>query len=547
MFAFEIRGHQHYLTTMRDITTEKQAEDTLRLANAELARAARSKDEFLANMSHELRTPLNAILGFSEALLEQVRGPLNERQQASLRNIEASGRHLLALISDILDLSKVEAGRLELLLEVVPVADICQTSLLFVKEVALKKQLQLAFHLDNQMAKVQADPKRLKQMLVNLLSNAVKFTPEGGQVSLEVTTDAEAGVIHFAVQDSGIGIPPQEMARLFQPFTQLDSSLSRQYEGTGLGLALVRRLAELHSGSVTVESEGVPGRGSRFTIALPNPTLQRTEPKLLERKTGTGPLQTALVVEDSESAAEQLERYLQEAKIRVAVHPQGEGVLNQAVRLSPGVIFLDLLMPGQTGWEVLAQLKADPRTQDIPVIIVSVVDERAKGLAAGAVEYLVKPISRETLRQVMSAVVGTPESVREALVIVPETGRIRARILLAEDNEINIEVINEYLQDEGYRVVLARNGREALAQATEIRPDLILMDIQMPEMDGLEAIRRLRARAEFATTPIIALTALAMPGDRERCLDAGATEYLTKPVSLKRLVELIEELLKHQA
>ncbi|NTU81232.1 MAG: PAS domain S-box protein, partial [Chloroflexales bacterium] len=237
-------------------------------ANAELAQAVRAKDEFLANMSHELRTPLNAILALSESLLEQIRGPLNERQQASLQSIEASGHHLLALINDILDLSKVEAGQLDAQVETVLIADVCQASLQFVKEMASKKSLLLTLRLDDQPPTVEADPKRLKQILVNLLSNAVKFTPAGGKVSLEVAADAEAGVIRFAVQDTGIGIAPEDIARLFQPFRQLDSSLSRQHEGTGLGLALVHRLSELHGGSVAVESE--VGKGSRFTVALPH-------------------------------------------------------------------------------------------------------------------------------------------------------------------------------------------------------------------------------------------------------------------------------------
>jgi len=394
-------------------------------ANAELAKIARAKDEFLANMSHELRTPLNAILNFSESLLEGIRGPLNERQQVAVQHIETSGRHLLGLINDILDLSKVEAGQMSLQLQPTIIADVCQASMLFVKEVVSKKSLKLAFQLNDQAAKIEADPKRLKQMLVNLLSNAVKFTPDGGQVSLEVTVEAGAGVVHFAVQDTGIGISPESITRLFQPFTQLDSSLSRQYEGTGLGLALVRRLAELHGGSVMVESE--VGRGSRFTITLP-------------------------------------------------YHPQ------KTAKAKPA-----------TGPQSGRKTKTDPLRS-----------------APGS----------ETL--------GVP-------------GRL---ILLAEDSEANLMTIGDYLRYNSYSVVVARNGQEALDRAEETPPDLILMDIQLPEMDGLEATRRLRARPKFVATPIIALTALAMPGDRERCLAAGVNEYIAKPVRLKELVETVERLLE---
>ena len=522
----------------------RQSRDELSLANAELSRAVRAKDEFLANMSHELRTPLNAILAISESLQEQLRGPLNERQMASLRNIEASGRHLLALINDILDLSKVEAGGLDVQRELVAIADVCQASLLFVKQMATKKTLKLAVHLSDQLAVVEADPKRLKQMLVNLLSNAVKFTPVGGKVSLYVTTDAEAGVVRFTVEDTGIGIAPADMARLFQPFMQLDSSLSRQHEGTGLGLALVRHLAELHCGSVMVESE--LGAGSRFTIALPYhapvrlataPTVIR--PVMLER------VYNALVIEASESAAEQLVRYLQELNIPATIYPQSKGVLEHALRVQPNLIFLDLMMPGQSGWELLAQLKADPRTQAIPVIIVSVVDERRKGLAAGAAAYLVKPVTRELLRQAVNTVMNPTVPTPVPTVIARATSAAKGLpVLLVEDNEANILAIGDYLEDKGYQLTVARNGYEALDLVRAKGPAVILMDIQMPEMDGLEATRRLRAQPEYDQIPIIALTALAMPGDRERCLATGANEYLTKPVSLKWLIETIERLVK---
>jgi CheY-like chemotaxis protein len=286
---------------------------------------------------------------------------------------------------------------------------------------AAKKQLQLAFSLDDQLARIEADPKRLKQMLVNLLSNAVKFTPKGGQVSLEVETDPELGVVRLAVRDNGVGIAREDLARLFQPFTQIDSSLSRHHEGTGLGLALVRRLAELHGGMVSVESE--PGRGSVFTIALP---------------------------------------------------------------YAP------------------AEVVADARHQ---------------------------------------TAVTEPQALIVAAVPYDEPAPAKARILLAEDTEANIMAIGDYLVDSGYELTVARNGVEALEQAAETKPDLILMDIQMPKMDGLEATRRLRAMAEFARVPIVALTGLAMPGDRERCLEAGASEYLTKPVSPRALVTVIERFL----
>jgi CheY-like chemotaxis protein len=365
-----------------------------------------------------------------------------------------------------------------------------------------------------------------------------------------VDIDAEFGVVHIAVKDNGIGMSREGISQLFQPFTQLDSSLSRQHEGTGLGLALVRKLAELHGGSIAVESE--VGIGSRFTISLPfrasaQPLKQFGDDASLQKKAGTGPLRSALVVEDSEFAAEQLGRYLGEMNIQASIHTHGDGALEKAISMRPSIIFLDLQMPDQSGWEVLQRLKDGVNTRDIPVIIASVVDDRVKGLAAGAAEYLVKPISRETLRKAIGIVAEAQETSKKALIIAPQNEKSpgAVRILLAEDNEINIMAIGDYLQDKGYNLFIAHNGREAIEQTIHERPDLILMDIQMPEMDGMEAIRRLRAMPESATIPIIASTALAMPGDRERCMEAGANEYLTKPVSLKGLVETIERFLTH--
>jgi signal transduction histidine kinase/CheY-like chemotaxis protein len=375
-------------------------------ANAELARAARLKDEFLASMSHELRTPLNAILGLSEALQEEAYGPLSDRQRKSLGTIESSGRHLLDLINDILDLSKVEAGRLELQLSDVPVARLCEASLQFVKETAHRKGLKISSTVDDQLGAIVADERRIKQVLVNLLSNAVKFTPSGGRVALDARGDVAEGVVRFAVSDTGIGISAENRDRLFKPFVQIDSSLSRSYGGTGLGLALVYRLVKLHGGSVLLES--TPGDGSRFTAVIP--------------------------------------------------------------------------------WRPVASRAEERRP------------EHATPAAAG-----------------------------------------RGLVLLAEDNEANIETIAGYLSVKGFKVVVARNGAEAVERARESRPDVILMDVQMPGMDGLEAMRLIRAGpGPLGAVPIVALTSLAMPGDEERCTAAGASVYMTKPIGLKRLVSVIE-------
>jgi CheY-like chemotaxis protein len=375
-------------------------------------------------MSHELRTPLNSILGMSESLLEQRRGPLNDHQQKWLQVIESSGRHLLELINDILDLSKVEAGKIDLQLEPVSVDELCKSSLTFIKAQAFKKSILVSYDNRSSISQIFADSRRLKQILVNLLTNAVKFTMEKGSVTLQVNTKLEEELIQFSVIDNGVGIAEEDLRRLFQPFVQVDSSLNRQYEGTGLGLALVQKLTDLQGGSVEVESK--VGAGSRFTINLP---CKPTQP------------------------ARSAER----------------------------------------------EMNLDGESTD------------------------------QTNKTTASAEVHVDRGV----------------ILLAEDNLPNILTIGGYVEGYGYQVVVAHDGLEAIEKAEEVRPDLILMDIQMPAMDGLEAITRLRTDARFASTPIIALTALAMPGDRERCLRAGANEYMSKPVSLKSLVEMIDQLLRN--
>lgn len=392
-------------------------------ANAELARAARLKDEFLANVSHELRTPLNTILGSGEILRSQTFGPVNEKQLKYVRNIEESGRHLLSLINDILDLSKAEAGRLVMELRPVVIETVCQASLRLIKQLANKRGLQISQSFTNLVVPtLTADELRLKQILVNLLSNAVKFTPEGGRIGLEVVGDVEHQAVRFTVWDTGIGIAKSDMSTLFKPFVQVESNLARQYSGSGLGLSLVARMTELHGGGVSVESQ--VGQGSRFTVSFPWPNINQ------EARSKNGP---------RESAAE-------------------------------------------TPAEPYLHRKSDP-----------------------------------------------------------------ALVLLAEDNEDNISILVDYLRIYGYRIIVARNGSEAVERAREEKPDIALLDIQMPGMDGLEATRMLRLDPALANIPIIALTALAMPGDRERCIEAGATDYLSKPLHLRGVVDLIETYLNHGA
>lgn len=519
----------------------------LSTANAELARAARMKDEFLASISHELRTPLNAILGISEALQEEVYGSLNDDQFQSLRSIEESGRHLLSLINDILDLSKMEAGKLDLEIRSVSVESVCHASLRLIKQNAHKKRLKVHSTIDTSVNTIQADERRVKQILVNLLSNAVKFTLEGGEIGLEVTGDKDKKQVNITVWDNGIGIAKDDISRLFRPFVQLDSRLSREYTGTGLGLSLVYKMVELHGGSVSVDSE--IGKGTRFTVSLPwqetgyfmDPSeeadlVAADAPHLLG-------FRRALLIEDSAPATAQMIRYLSELGMETITCPQGQGAWEKALVEQPDVVILDIILPDIPGWDVLKQLKAEPPTRDIPVMIVSVVDDQPKAIDYGAALTLVKPINRQQFQSALRQILVNRIESKWEMIRAANQNQVQVAhplILLAEDNEANLRTFSDYLLAKQYRILVARNGIDAVKMTKEARPDIILMDIQLPGINGIEAIKEIRADAQLGPVPIVAVTALAMPGDHEACLKAGANAYLSKPVRLKELVQLID-------
>jgi PAS domain S-box-containing protein len=540
IFLLKLGGIDHILVTTRDITTRKKAEQALRHANTEMERAMRMKDEFLASMSHELRTPLTSILGLSEGLQLRTYGDLTEKQLKALKNIETSGRHLLDLINDILDLSKIEAGKLDLRFEPCALADICQTSLLLIRGMAHQKHQAVGFSANQTSITVRADPRRLKQMLVNLLSNAIKFTPDGGALGLDVQLHEKEHVVRITVWDRGPGIRAEDLPKLFKPFVQLDSSLSRQYSGTGLGLSLVHKMAELHGGSVQVES--TPGEGSLFTITLPW-SADATQPVPVSYHVTT-PLHLALLIEDNQLDIERITRYMQNIGISTGVHTLVLGAFEKAVQIRPSVILLDLNLHDRSGLEVLKKLKASDTTRDIPVVIVSVEESRSLATSLGAAGYLVKPFSEAELRAELDRLsIATGEISRVNQTTSPNKG---PSLIIIDDNEVILETISDFLDAHKYRVTSAKSGKELLDLGASIHPDLILLDIQMPGMDGLEAIRRIRTHTDerLAKTPIIAITALSMPGDRERCLASGADEYLSKPLNLMNLLNVIKELLE---
>jgi PAS domain S-box-containing protein len=538
------RRLQGVFAAARDVTEKKAAEVALRLAhdglsraNAQLDQTGRLKDEFLANMSHELRTPLNAILGLSEALLEQVSGTLTARQVKSITTISTSGTHLLTLINDILDLSKIESGKLELNPDTINVKEFCESCLVFVRTQAMQKNISVAFEHDGRLEKFSADPKRLKQILVNLLTNAVKFTPEDGSIGLKVAAPEGEDVMRFTVWDTGIGIAPENEQKLFRAFTQIDSGLTRAQEGTGLGLALVAKLVELHGGSVALESE--LGQGSRFIVKVPqNAVRAPTRKAVPKNEADRRNCHRALVIEDDPTSGGILVKYLTELGLEAVLHANGDDSVEAVLRERSDVILLDIQLPGESGWVVLVRLKEHPSTRDIPVAVISVVDEPERSRALGAVAHFTKPVTRAQLAGSLQ---------REAVPLPPIPPSVAAPaptgplILLAEDNEANVLTVGGYFEDRGYAMHYAANGVVAVKLARELRPALILMDIQMPVMDGLAAIREIRADPAIKDIPIVALTALAMPGDRERCLAAGATDYMSKPVNLKALAELVTQ------
>ncbi|NET73538.1 MAG: response regulator, partial [Sphaerospermopsis sp. SIO1G2] len=536
-----------------DITSRKETEqkllkinEQLTLTNAELQRATKLKDEFLANMSHELRTPLNAILGLSEGLQAEIFGSINPQQKKAIATIESSGIHLLELINDILDLSKIESGKLELQLAPVSITNLVDSTLSFVRQQALQKNIQLTVKITDFLEKVVIDELRISQVLINLLNNAIKFTPDGGSVSLNLKKEDPFLVI--SVIDTGIGISPENINKLFLPFVQLDTKLSRQYSGTGLGLALVNRLVDLHNGVVSVESE--LGKGSCFTVKLPYNQNRFTELPdsvsfpLLNLSPENNKV---LIIEDTSTEAENLQSYLEEMGIEASIYSQVEGNIAQIISSQPRLIILDILSP-HIAWEVLANIKSHPQTQSIPIIILSVVDDIFHELQFAATEYLTKPINRQKIQEVIKKISPqmmqklniNPTKINENIPIQNPS----PLILIVEDNEANIDTIYLYLENCGYRLLVAKNGVDAIELIKSNQPDLILMDIQMPQMDGIEATKIIRSYSSLQNVPIIALTGLAMPGDQEKCLQAGVNEYVSKPVKLKQLNATIKRLLQ---
>ncbi|MFY1110912.1 MAG: response regulator [Methanosarcinaceae archaeon] len=514
------------LQTGLDITAHKLSEERLLSAKLEAEDSSRAKSEFLANMSHELRTPLNSIIGFSDILLERVFGELNERQLKYINNISRSGRNLLELINDILDLSKVEAGKMELHYSEFSLAAVFEDVRTVLNPFALSRSLDMTFTIEPGFSNLEADRNRLIQILYNLVSNAIKFTPDGGKVSVYGKKTGDYALI--SVTDTGIGISGEDQEKLFQPFTQIDASASRQYCGTGLGLALVKKIVELHRGVIRVESEF--HKGSAFTFSIPlkkpgeirkagNPELEEVllefemnkkaalsvkksvetsghavkPPEIIFPESGDeGEL--VLVVDDDNNSNELLSLVLGDAGYRVAPVYLGRDVLPVAKKLKPDVITLDVFLPDTNGWLVLKQLKNDPETARTPVLIISMADKNELGIALGALYSFTKPIKKVELLTSL-------EEIRQKFKF--ET----LKVLIVDDDENAVELLNSMIEPEGFEVLKAYGGREGLDRLFSDRPDILILDLMMSDVNGFDVISHLRADPGTRDIPLIVCTA----------------------------------------
>jgi len=513
--------------------TRQQNEDLDRLA-AELARAkkleeerareieaaARLKSEFLANFSHEIRTPLNAITGYCDLLLRDEGARLTPHGRRDLSVIKANARTLLALINDILDLSKIEAGRAEIVKEQVELNELVDECMASVREVLKGKDVALTS--DLQVRTVFTDPLKLRQVLLNLLSNAAKFTDAG---EIVVTAEARGTQLVLAVEDTGAGIPDEQLPLIFDKFRQVDGSSRRRVGGTGLGLAIVKEVSQLLGGNVTATS--MLGRGSKFTVVLPNAIDETSRPRRstlpvtpLPGVTGDGPF-TVLIIDDDPMIQHLLRGHLEAENFRVLAAVDGIEGLTLAREQRPTVIILDIHLPRLDGWTVLGELKSDPVLASIPVVMMSVEEQRARGFSFGACEYLVKPVEPDRLVNVVKRT------------LLPSGGDV----LVVDDDEATREMVSRHLRRAGYSTVEARDGEEALLRTRVLAPGLVILDLLMPGVDGFEVLRTMRN--EGMRTPVVVLTGKTLSAEERRILRDGLARVVQKGGSA--LEEVVRE------
>jgi len=558
-------------TEIQEMAAELKSErDKLEMTSQELAAASRTKSEFLANMSHELRTPLNSIIGFSEILHDGIFGPVNEKQAKYVNNVLVSGKHLLQLINDILDLSKVEAGKIELICEDFSVSDAINEVRELTASIAAKKSIVVDLSVDEGLTTIHADEGKFKQILYNLLSNAIKFTPEHGSITVGARQSEDLAEI--SVTDTGIGISEEDQKKLFQPFMQADATTSREYGGTGLGLSLVKKFSELHGGTAWVESE--TGKGSTFTFTIPMECRAKSEteaeateedmlgaevaplaempekmhevpavvdvvsaeeiadiemPEIIEPEGASGNEPLILVVEDDENSSELLTVTLNSAGYRVIPAYNGREALAVAKRLKPFAITLDIMLPGMDGWDVLKYLKYDSETSDIPVIVVSMLDEAEVGFSLGVVDYFVKPVEKNTL-------IAALNTLKESL------GIDMPKVLVVDDDPAAVELVASMIGPVGFEVIRAYGGEEGIQKSFSEHPDVLILDLMMPEVSGFDVVSRLKAYPATRNVPIIICTSRDPTSEDITRLRSDVTAVMCKGEFARE--ELVNEIKK---
>ncbi len=515
----KVQTEQHLQRSL----AEKLREAEIREIEIEQARQAadaanRTKSTFLANMSHELRTPLNAIIGYSELLEDEaVDLGLEENLVPDLRKINAAGKHLLALINDILDLSKIEAGKFDLCPESIDVRTAVEEVASTIQPLIEKNLNTLHLEFAPDLGYLEADLIRLRQCLFNLLSNASKFTENGDiWVRVERLCVDQRDWLSFSVTDSGIGMTEEQLAKLFQPFTQADASSTRKYGGTGLGLTITKRFCELMDGSIAVRT--VFGEGSTFEIRLPAMPLLQSIPvnETVRPEEGLVPREgriRVLAIDDDTNSLEWIRRTLKAPHFQVFTATEGKSGLQVAQEIVPDVIILDVVMPGMDGWSVLSALKANPVTQEIPVILATIHDDRGMGLALGATDYLTKPLDRERLVAILQRHC-KQQCDRQALIV--------------EDDPATRETMRRTLIREGWKVIEAENGRVALDMLALATPSLILLDLMMPEMDGFSFLNAMRANEAWRPIPVVVITAKDLSATERHRLKTQVDQVIQK-------------------
>ncbi|WP_173009148.1 response regulator [Methylobacterium sp. P1-11] len=499
---------REWVGTHTDITERKEAEAAIEAARAAAEAANAAKSQFLANMSHELRTPLSAVIGYSEMVQEELEDIGEVDLVADMKKIETNARHLLGLINDVLDISKIEADRVEIYAEDFDVAAVVQEVAVTVEGLVAKKGNALALELEAGVGSAHTDVTKLRQCLINLLSNAAKFT-ENGRITLAV--DRADGTLRFSVTDTGIGMTQEQVGKLFERFTQADASTTRRFGGTGLGLAITRAFAEMLGGAISVASR--EGQGTTFTLTLP----ARFESGTVEGADAVGPgpgdRGTILVVDDDAATRDLLARFLEREGFSVTVAEDGRRGLDLARSLHPRAVLLDVTMPQMDGWAVLRAIRADPEIGATPIVMVTVLDEQNLAFSLGATDYLQKPIDWGNLRQIVDRF--RPAGGDGPILVVEDEADLRGHVCA-------------YLAREGFPVREAENGLRALAVLEAERPCLILLDLMMPEMDGFAFLRALRARRDSRDVPVVVLTAKDITAEDRRRLAGQADRVLAK-------------------